>query len=105
MVLTNVFLVTGSWSDRVRRADRQSVRQTDRQTDRETDINCTTLFPPTQMAVTEDNLFVFGNGSQDVNMPMVNVEVQDRNTHKPIPIPTLSQPADIFVERTGVCCV
>ena len=54
-----------------------------------------------QMAVTENSLFVFGEGASEVNMPMVNIEVQYRANRQPIEVYALPTPADVFVERTG----
>ncbi|XP_070173844.1 uncharacterized protein [Littorina saxatilis] len=52
------------------------------------------------MAVTDKNLYASGGGADNINMPMINMELQDRGNHQPIAAHSLAKPADIFVERT-----
>ena len=54
------------------------------------------------MTVTESNLFAAGKGASAVNMPMVTVDVQNRANQRPISLPRLAKPVDVFIERKGV---
>ena len=57
------------------------------------------------MAVTEDNMYTGDNANaDDINLPVVNLEVQRRETSTAIEARNLSQPADIFIDTKSSEC-
>ena len=53
------------------------------------------------MTLTDNNLFMMGEGASEVNMPMMDVYMIDRTANRRIEVSSLTKPVDIVLERTG----
>ena len=52
-----------------------------------------------QMTMTENSLFYGGGNAENVNMPVLNLVIESRTSHKHIDGSILATKADIFLER------